>query len=542
VFPMEFNAKWVHLDRDYIVSVVRDISGRKQAEKALQVSEERYRLFFANNPLSMWLYDLETFRFLAVNDAAVKNYGYSQEEFLAMTIKDIRFKGDVTAMLKSVEDDRGKVESSSEWRHLRKDGEIIQVEIFSRPLVFDGHESRLVLAIDITEKKLLERKFLEAQRMESIGMLAAGIAHDLNNVLAPIMFGVPMLRQSLSMPGDLKILETIGKCTERGAGLVRQILGFVHSTTGEFLPIQVSHVVNDIVSVIEETFPKSIQIERHIPDDLWIVKCNPTQIHQALLNLCINARDAMPQGGTLRVAMADRRLDEKEARSLPGARQGAWLVIEISDTGTGIAPEALAHVWDPFFTTKDPGKGSGLGLSSVRRIAALHGGFVTLDTQFGKGTTFRVFLPATEESAANMAAAPESAAPEGDDELILVAEDDTVVRENISTILSRHRYRILSVSDGVEAVEQFAAHSVEVALVVLDVDMPRMDGAALARILAQLRPDLRLLAISGMSYDNTNALQLESARKLTHSFLRKPFTAEVLLKAVHSLLHPSVKT
>ena len=173
------------------------------------------------------------------------------------------------------------------------------------------------------------------------------------------------------------------------------------------------------------------------------MKGNAAQIHQALLNLCINARDAMPEGGTLRVAMSDRWLDERQARSIPGARSGEWLVIEISDTGTGIAPETLAHVWDPFFTTKAPGRGTGLGLFSVQRIVALHNGFVTLDTQVGHGTTFRVFLPATVEMSASMGAAPVSAVSEGDNELILVVEDDAVVRENITTILSRHRYRVL---------------------------------------------------------------------------------------------------
>jgi CheY-like chemotaxis protein len=220
------------------------------------------------------------------------------------------------------------------------------------------------------------------------------------------------------------------------------------------------------------------------------VKGNPAQIHQALLNLCINARDAMPQGGTLRIAMADRQLDEKGAGSLPGARPGKWLVIEISDTGTGIAPETLAHVWDPFFTTKGPGKGTGLGLSSVRRIVGLHNGFVTLDTKLGKGTTFRVFLPAIAEVLPGTGAAPVPGALEGDNQLILVVEDDTVVREEISRILSGHSYQILSACDGVEAVEQFTAHSVELALVVLDVDMPRMNGDALARILVKLRPEL----------------------------------------------------
>jgi PAS domain S-box-containing protein len=662
-FPIEFNAKWVHLDRDYIVSVVRDISERKRADEMLIASELRYRRLFESAKEGILILDAETGMVVDVNPFLIETLGFSRERFLGKRIWELGFFKDILANASAFKelqekkyiryDDkplrtadgrqidvefvsnvylvgnqkviqcniRDTTERKRSERELREQNEILlnahealmvvdlanKVSLWNhgaeqlfgwtaaealgqppekmlgvkylevvdtmraaveregfwsgevkaqardgRKLTLEGRitqvrdaagrpRARLNFLADITEEKLLEEKFLEAQRLESIGMLAAGIAHDLNNVLAPIMFGVPMLRQSLSTRADLKILETIGKCTERGAGLVRQILGFVHSTSGEFLTIQLSHVVSDIVSVIEETFPRSIQIERHIPPDLCLVKANPTQIHQALLNLCINARDAMPQGGTLRIAMADRRLDEKEVRSMTGARPGEWLVIEISDTGTGIAPETLEHVWDPFFTTKDPGKGTGLGLSSVRRIAALHGGFVTLDTQLGQGTTFRVFLPATAEILPNMGAASVSAAPEGDNELILVAEDDTVVREDISTILSRHRYRVISAGNGVEAVEQFAMHSVEFALVVIDVDMPRMNGAELSRILARLRPDLRLLGISGMSCDATNASQLEAARKLTHSFLLKPFTAEVLLKAVHSLLHPSVR-
>jgi PAS domain S-box-containing protein len=541
LFPIEFNAKWVRLDRDYILTVARDISERRRAESALRASEERYRQLFDSNPVSMWLYDMETLRFLAVNESAVQHYGYTREEFLAMTIKAIQPEGDIPALLESVEKNLAESKSSGDGRHRRKDGTIIRVEIVSRALMFDGRKAQLVLATDITEKKMLEEKFLHAQRLENIGMLAAGIAHDLNNVLAPILMAAQMLRGSLSSPSELKLLNTVEHSAGRGASLVRQILGFARGATGDFQATQVKHLANDVISVIEQTFPKSIRLEHKIPNDLWVVQGNPTQIHQVLLNLCVNARDAMPQGGTLRIAVANRELDETQARLVPGARPGGWLVIEVADTGTGIAPDILANVWDPFFTTKSLGKGTGLGLSTVRGIVASHNGFVTLDTQLGQGTTFRVFLPAAAEKLAAKDLAPVFAVPTGNNELVLVVDDEAAVRETVAAILSKHGYRVLGAEDGVEAVNQVITHSAELVLVVTDVDMPRLGGAALARILAQLRPEMRLLVISGLSPDKANGSELEEAKNLTHGFLLKPFSPEALLEIVYSVLHPPAK-
>jgi PAS domain S-box-containing protein len=399
--------------------------------------------------------------------------------------------------------------------------------------------ARLSIATDITEKKQREEQFLHAQRFESIGMLAAGIAHDLNNVLAPILFAAPLLRGSLSTPRDLKILDTLERSAGRGAGLVKQIVGFAHNATGELQPTQVRHLLRDIIDLIEETFPKSIQLEHHIPSDLRLVLGNATQIHQVLLNLCVNARDAMPQGGTLRIAAFNRQLNAEEAGAIPGAQSGAWLVLEVADTGTGIPPEVLERIWTPFFTTKGSAKGTGLGLSTVRGIVVNHHGFTELHTEVSRGTTFRVFLPAVESESPHPSSATPFDIPDGHGELILLVDDDAPIRDIGTAILENHGYRVVNCADGVEAIILFISRAEEISLVITDVDMPRLGGTELARVLSRIRPDIRLLAISGMPSKEINASDVSAAKKVTHAFLLKPFKAEDLLGTVHRLIHPS---
>lgn len=417
---------------------------------------------------------------------------------------------------------------------------MIRVEIVSNPIVYFGRSARLVLAQDITEKRLLEEKFLHAQRLESIGTLAAGIAHDLNNVLSPIMLAAPMLRGSLQDTRNQRILDTLERSAGRGASLVKQILGFVRTTSDEFQVTQLKHILREVVSVIEETFPKSIQFEHTLSPELWTVRGNATQIHQVVLNLCVNARDAMPDGGTLRLTATNRRLDAKEAELIPGGLAGAWLVVEVSDTGTGIAPEMLESIWTPFFTTKALGKGTGLGLSTVRTIVARHGGFAELLTQVGQGTTFRIYLPSAEGSAPS---AKSSDSPtgtiEGGGELILVVDDDLAVRTVVVTMLQEHGYRVLDCADGIEALEAFNAHPGQVPLLITDLDMPRLGGVALARALLEIQPDLRVLAISGLSHNEIGGSDVPTIRKIAHAFLIKPFKPEELLRVLQNLLHPT---
>jgi two-component system, cell cycle sensor histidine kinase and response regulator CckA len=391
---------------------------------------------------------------------------------------------------------------------------------------------QLNICADITEQKNLEERFLRAQRLESIGMLAAGIAHDLNNVLTPFTMAVPLLRQRTSAPGDIKLLDTLEKCTDRGAGLVRQILGFAHGMSGEPRAVQVKHLLRDVHGVMAETFPKSIVIEEDIPKDLWPVLANPTQLHQVLLNLCVNARDAMPQGGTLRIAGANVVLDQASAATVEGARPGQWLMLEVKDTGTGISPEVMPRIWEPFFTTKSAGKGTGLGLPTVRGIVEAHRGFITLDTAPGRGTTFHVYLPAIESAEAHpvpdTTKAPEA---KGHGELILLVDDEVLIRETTKTILTQGGYRVITAADGREGAVIFESNPERFSLVIADRAMPVLDGPGLARLIRTSDPAIKILEITG-----TEHTMGSSDEQFADAWVHKPFTVEELLQAVQNLL------
>ncbi len=396
-----------------------------------------------------------------------------------------------------------------------------------------------VLEPNISAKKRLDEQFLRAQRLESIGMLASGIAHDLNNVLAPIILAAPVLREHATNPDDLRIITSLEKSAERGVDLVRQILTFAQGVGGGHQLLEVKHILQETMSVITETFPKNIRLENFVPDDLWPIMADPTQIHQVLLNLCVNARDAMPEGGILRLRAENCLLDERAAKKIDGALAGAWLVLHVEDTGTGIPAEALEHIWEPFFTTKSADKGTGLGLSTVRGIVDHHRGFISLKTQNGRGTTFRVYLPAAEMPAKIDHLDPvRPSAVRGNGELILIVDDEAQIRDITAAILSRHGYRVLIAGDGSEAVALFASRSSEISVVVTDMSMPNLDGAILANIVQHLNPMVKILAMSGLSSSGGES----KMRQITGAFLFKPFKVEALLQAVNKLLHPELVT
>ena len=343
-------------------------------------------------------------------------------------------------------------------------------------------------------------------------MLASGIAHDFNNVLAPIVFAGPLLRDSVSDPKDQRILDTLELSAERGVRLVRQILSFAQGSTGEQQLVQVKHLARDVLTMASETFPKSIEFEHHIPSDLWLVEGNPTHIHQMLLNLCVNARDAMPNGGKLTLAASNLHLTQEEAERIPGARQGDWIVLEVRDTGTGIPPQVLPRIWEPFFTTKSADKGTGLGLGTVRGIVVSHRGFIDVQTELGKGTSFRVFLPVAEGQTVRAEGEESAVVPMGNGELIIVAEDDQSVRDMISDILGKNGYRVLGCADGLEALRAFTTRSNDASLLITDVDMPNLNGAELARLVSLLRPDLPVIAMSGLSGRGEEGEEVELAK------------------------------
>jgi CheY-like chemotaxis protein len=327
---------------------------------------------------------------------------------------------------------------------------------------------------------------------------------------------------------------SLEKSAERGVDLVRQILAFAPGVGGVHQIVEVRHLLQETMSVISESFPKDIVLDDDIARNLWPIMADPTQIHQVILNLCVNARDAMSKGGTLRLRAENCRLDERTARKFAGASAGQWVVLHVEDTGVGITPEALEHIWAPFFTTKQAEGGTGLGLSTVRGIVENHKGFITLNTELGQGTTFRVYLPATEVQKNGGNVDPvKPIAIEGNGELILVVDDDAQIREMTAAILSKHGYRVITAADGTEAVAAFAARGGEISLIATDVRMPNLDGAALANVVLHLNPTVKILAMSGLSSGGQNS----QMQRFAGAFLYKPFKIEALLHAVGKLLH-----
>lgn len=516
-------------DAEFLLRALRQAEGklREQAELIDKANDAIY-VRHLDGKIRFW------------NRGAERLYGWTRAEAVGHTIADLNL-AEMTAA--------AELEASLPWEGAWT-GELkqatkheLEVTVFSRlTVVRDQHgqpESVFAINSDITEKKLLEEKFLHAQRLESLGMLAAGIAHDFNNVLAPVMFAAPMLRKHLTAPHDLKLVETITQSAERGAALVKQILGFVSTSAGERQLTQVKHLLRDVAGIVEGTFPKAIELDAHLAGNLWLVRGNPTQIHQVLLNLCVNARDAMPQGGRLRLSAANRRLDATEVAAFAGADPGDWLWLEVGDTGTGIPPALLEKMWAPFFTTKPAGQGTGLGLATVRSIVRAHRGFIDVRTALGEGTTFRIILPAIPDKAVATPAGAQAAGSVRGDELILVVDDDTAIREIAVIILQAHGYRAAGRADGVDALAWFNTHGQEVSLVVSDDDMPRLGGIALAGALRQIRPCLPILGMSGMSGGKNGHAGIPDLESVANGFLRKPFGPDELLGAVARLLHPA---
>lgn len=467
-------------------------------------------------------------------------YGWRSDEVLGRTTDQL-FDATIAPMIRTAREETfAKGQWVGELQTRNRQGDALVVES-RQSLIRDEAgrpKARLCINSDITDRKRLEEQFLRAQRMENIGLLSAGIAHDLNNMLAPILLAAPMLRDRVSDPAALALLGTLERSAERGANLVRQILAFAHGDPGEHRLIQVKHLLRDIAAVITGTFPKSIRLEDHIPPDLWTVKANPTQIHQVVLNLCVNARDAMPEGGTLRLRAENRILDTAEAARIEGARPGAFLVLHIEDTGTGITPEVRRQMWQPFFTTKEAGRGTGLGLSTARGIVENHDGFIEVSSEPGCGSAFRVYLPAAEGPASDGHHPPARPVQAGKGELILVVDDESHIREMTLAILTRSGYRVMIAADGAEAATAFAQRAAEIRLVITDLHMPNLNGAMLGRALRRINPATKLLVMSGMTSPPGDRPDYEP-EQFADGFLPKPFKPAALLAKVQELLRPA---
>lgn len=470
------------------------------------------------------------------NAGAARLYGWSAAEVLGQEMEALLDRGERIARQSRWRQvgERGGWEG--EAQQITKDGKPVTVE--SRWTLLrtgDGDpRSLLVINNDITERKLIEAQFLRTQRLDTIGSLASGVAHDLNNVLTPILIGIQMLRVKLPDAGVNSLLDSMELSLQRGVGMVSQIVSFARGAEGERVPIEFSRLIQEQVKIVRETFSSAIQIRTRVTPDLWMVLGNATHLQQVLLNLCVNARDAMPAGGVLTLEAENVEADTAFAQMNSGAAPGAYVVLTVADTGTGIPPQTLARIFDPFFTTKEPGKGTGIGLSTVKGIVKNHGGFISVYSEVNKGTRFKLFLPAARQArAGSLPVRPQL--PHGLGECILLIDDDRIVREITQATLEAHGYRVYSAGDGVEAVVIFSQKSVEIALVISDIAMPFLDGPATIRALERIRPQVPIVAISGL-VDNASAGQWTGQGQM--AFLQKPFTTEALLTCIHGILHP----
>ncbi|MFN6482836.1 MULTISPECIES: response regulator [unclassified Nostoc] len=394
-------------------------------------------------------------------------------------------------------------------------------------------KSILTVDTDITEKKHLEAQLFRAQRLESIGTLASGIAHDLNNILTPILAGAQLL--PLKFPNaderTRHLLEILEINARRGADLVKQVLSFARGVEGKRITLQLRHIIVELAKILKETFPKSIEISTNVPQDLWMVSGDSTQLHQVLMNLCVNARDAMSNGGSLSISAENLLIDENSARINLDAKVGFYTVITVSDTGIGIPGEILDRIFEPFFTTKDVGKGTGLGLSTVLGIIKSHGGFVNVYSERGSGTSFQVYLPAVEGMETIN---PEDLTPQtGHGELILVVDDEAAIQETTRTSLEAHNYKILVASDGIEAIALYAQNRDKVSAVLMDIMLPSLDGLTAIRTLQKINPQVKIIASSGLMSDN----KLSAVAAIgVNTFLSKPYTVNELLLSLRKVL------
>jgi PAS domain S-box-containing protein len=508
----------------------RDVTERKRAEE--RAREEAMLLDLAQDAIIVR--DMED-RILYWNKGAEQLFGWTRSEAMGQPVwKLLHEEPDKYQNAMKLVQEKGRW--IGELTCQDKKGHKLIVETRLNLVNDPQGKPRSILSIstNITEKKKLEAQFLRSQRMESLGTLAGGIAHDLNNVLTPLLVAVQVLKEKVTDPDGLALLESLQTNVQRGSSLVKQVLAFGRGVEGERAVIQPKNIAREIKQIVQETFPKSMEFEFQTTPDLWSIVGDTTQLHQVLLNLCVNARDAMPQGGKLSIHMENVTLDDTYADMNLEAETGPYVLIRVADTGTGMPREIQEKIFDPFFTTKEQGKGTGLGLSTTLAIVKSHGGFINCYSEPGKGAVFKVYLPASITPAAEKTAARQSSLPHGHNELVLVVDDEEPILKVARKTLERFGYRVLLAANGAEAVALFKSHHQEIAAVIMDMAMPVMDGAATITALKAIHPGVKVISSSGLSTDGG---VVETKGAGVKHFIPKPYTAETMLDTLHALLH-----
>jgi hypothetical protein len=484
----------------------------------------------------MWVYDLETLAFLAVNDAAIHHYGYTRNEFLAMTIKDIRPLDDAERLLTNIGERRQTSERAGSSRHRVKSGRLIDVEITSHEMAFAGQSAALVVAQDITERRTLEEQFQQAQKMEAVGRLAGGVAHDFNNLLTVIL-GLCELLLADRNPDDSRQADIaeIQEAGIRAARLTRQLLAFSRKQIIEPTLLDMNVIVADLRAMLGRLIGEDVKVVLGLGADLALVKADRGQVEQIVMNLAVNARDAMPKGGMLTIETANVELDEHYAKTHLDVKPGLYVRLTVTDTGTGMTPQVQARLFEPFFTTKEPGKGTGLGMATVFGIVTRSGGSVGVSSKVGKGTQFKVYFPRADAAEAAEPVADTlspAARPRAGVQTVLVVEDEDGLRELAKRLLQRLGYTVLIAADASEASRLFEKNPT-IDVLLTDVVMPGASGPELTSQLIKRRPALKVIYMSGYTED---AIVHHGVLKAGIAFLHKPFTSETLGRKIRDVL------
>ena len=512
-----------------------DITTRKRAEERMRESETLYHSLVENLPQCIFRKDLAG-RFTFANRRFCEFIGKSLPDLLGKTDGDL-FPRELAERYQA--DDRRIVETGAPFESVEE----IEITAGARRFIqtvktpLRGLDERVIgvqgIFWDVTERKNLEAQSLRGQRLESLGTLAGGIAHDLNNMLAPIMMSIEILRLKYSDAGAEQILTTIEASAQRGAEMVKQVLTFARGVQGERVTLQVAHIIKEIGKILKQTFPKAIESRIAVANQLWPTVGDATQLQQVLMNLCVNARDAMPDGGTLKLEASNFVIDESFAVMDVEAKPGPYVMISVKDTGTGIPAQVLERMFEPFFTTKPLDKGTGLGLSTVRGIVKTHGGFIKVHTEIGRGTEFQVFLPAQKTTGPSQVQAQPCALPTGHGEVVLVVDDEAAVLNIAKQTLETFGYHVLTANDGAEAIGLCAQPGSVIKLMVTDMMMPILDGPSTINGVRRVAPTIKIIATSGADgrpdLTGPNRLKIDAV-------LQKPYSAEQLLKMVHRVL------
>jgi PAS domain S-box-containing protein len=534
------------------VMIQRDITGQRQAAEALRKSEERYRLLFDGNPQPMWVIESHTDRFLAVNEAAIRVYQYSREEFSRMRASDLDLEELAAPIPPSTSSSRFR-------RHRTRSGKILNVEVISHPLIVDGHDAELVLIHDWTERLQLEEQLRQAQKMEAIGQMAGGVAHDFNNIMTGILGSLGLIRLPADDPNNA-LLQAVEKAALRAADLTGKLLAFARRNQLVLAHVQPADIVTEVVTLLRHAIDPRITFAVSVADDCPPILADPNLLVQALVNLCLNARDAMPTGGTITLQAHPITIHEADLPAYPSdAKPGQYVCLRVQDTGTGIPQELLGRIFEPFFTTKEVGKGTGLGLPMVLGIVKQHQGWLRCNSIWGQGTCMELYLPTVSNPTAPSLTAPRSDTPttvkasvdaprrvvpsvsatasangfhstQALRRCILLVDDEAMIRDIGRAALTSAGYEVLLAEDGAEAVEVFRREHERIDLVILDVMMPRLSGRDAFRQMTAIVPNIRVLFSTG--YSSEELTELDGAVGL----LTKPYRPQELLAAVEAAL------